>query len=165
MMQLMAAVMLHLLVDGSNVLHAWPETAALLRRDKNAARARLIDVLASVHGTRECRITIVFDGSGSELAVERPIDDVTFSVLTTPSGVTADEVIEQLVTQGKTPGDCTVVTADRAVRQSVEAAGGSSLPPADLAKWIERAGEQALRQARRITDSSNRRTSRDRGLG
>ena len=29
----------HLLVDGPNILHAWPELRALLRRDRDAARS------------------------------------------------------------------------------------------------------------------------------
>src|SRR3954465_11256942 len=69
----------HLLVDGSNVMHAWPELRQLLKRDRDAARAKLSQALALIHDHDEIRVTLVFDGRGPELAVERPSSHVTFS--------------------------------------------------------------------------------------
>jgi uncharacterized protein len=151
----MASVMPHLLVDGSNVLHAWPELAALMRRDRNAARARLVRAMSRVHDAQAMRVTLVFDGRGQELMVERPSDDVpTFSILTTPAGVTADDIIERLVAQGSDPAACVVATADGGVRETVTAAGASVIDPAELAAWVTRAEQQTNRQV----DRANART-------
>ena len=146
----MAQVLPHLLVDGSNVLHAWPETARLLRRDRNSARSQLIHALAQLHDTRECRVTIVFDGRGADLAVERPSDETTFSILTTPAGVTADDLIEKLVVQGSAPTACVVATADAAVRETVTAAGAHAIDPAELATWIAGIVRNTRRHVRRM---------------
>ncbi|MDR1282981.1 MAG: hypothetical protein LBK99_19485 [Opitutaceae bacterium] len=59
----------HLIVDGSNLLHAWLELRALLRRDRDAARARLIDRLAPLHPARHTGIALLPGLSGSFVRV------------------------------------------------------------------------------------------------
>lgn len=129
----------HLLVDGANLLHAWPELRALMKRDRDAARSQLVQRLSAVHDAEQTRVTVVFDGRGDELVVERPSGYVTFSVLYTPSSLTADDVIEQLVGRAADPSACRVATGDQAERQTIEAAGAVWVPTSDLAAWVERA--------------------------
>jgi predicted RNA-binding protein with PIN domain len=145
----------HLLVDGSNILHAWPELAALLRRDRDAARSRLAHSLASIHDSEEVRVSLVFDGRGGELVLERPAGLSTFTIAFTPTGMTADDLIEQWVGKSRVPSDCLVATDDRAERQTIEALGASGMSAADLASWVARAEQRMgarLGQARRATD-------------
>ncbi len=137
----------HLLVDGPNILHAWPELRPLLRRDREAARSRLIQQLAAVHDAEAVRVTLVFDGRGPELRVERPSQQDTLTVLFTPSKLTADDVIEQLVARAAAPSDCHVATADRAERRTVEALGAQWVSPEDLAAWCARAEQRTAAQA------------------
>ncbi|RRJ95425.1 RNA-binding protein [Opitutaceae bacterium TAV4] len=115
----------HLIIDGSNILHAWPELRALLKRDRDAARARLIDRLAPIHDLEAIRLTLVFDGRGPELVVEHPVGPASFSIIYTPAGTTADDVIEQLVARSATPATCLVATDDQAERSTIEAAGAA----------------------------------------
>ena len=129
----------HLLVDGANLLHAWPDLRALINRDRGAARSQLVQRLGVIHDAEQTRVTVVFDGRGEELVVERPSGHVTFSVLYTPSALTADDVIEQLVGRAADASLCHVATGDQAERQTIEAAGAVWVPPADLAAWVERA--------------------------
>lgn len=147
-MQLEASVAFetHLLVDGSNILHAWPELKALLPRDREAAREKLAQHLRVVHDGEQIRVTLVHDGRGSELIVERPTQQPTFSVLFTPSSLTADDVIERLVSNSANPAKCVVASADRAIRQTIEAAGATWIPPADLAAWFERVERRSAQQ-------------------
>jgi predicted RNA-binding protein with PIN domain len=137
----------HLLVDGSNVLHAWPELRGLLPADRDAARSRLSGVLAALHDIEHIRLTIVFDGRGPELTVERPAGGAGFAHIHTPAGTTADEVIIQLVGKSKFPADCIVATDDRGEREAVEALGASVISTADLAG---RAGRASQRQAAQV---------------
>lgn len=148
-MVMMTLTLPHLLVDGANVLHAWPDLRALLRRNPDAARTRLVQMLAVLHDTEERRVTVVFDGRGPDLVIDRPSGHVTFSVLTTPSGSTADDVIEQLVANSEAAA-CVVATADRAVRETVEAAGGASIDPGELAAWVARAEQRSARAIARL---------------
>lgn len=146
----------HLLIDGSNVMHAWPELKALLRRDRNAARSRLSLAAAVLHDVEGLRVTIVFDGRSAESSVEQPFGRDGFVHIHTPAGVTADDVIVQLVRRAKRPQDCLVATDDRGERQAVEALGAATISTDDLAARIERAG---TRQRARL-DASRRETDR-----
>jgi len=129
----------HLLVDGANVLHAWPETRTVLKRDRAAARAQLVQRLASIHDGEQVRVTVVFDGRGDELVIERPSQQLTFSVVYTPSSMSADDVIEQTVANDADPAACVVATDDNAERETVIAAGATAIRPEELASWIQRA--------------------------
>jgi predicted RNA-binding protein with PIN domain len=135
----------HLLVDGANLLHAWPELRALLRRDRDSARAQLVRQLGSIHDAEQVRVTAVFDGRGTELIIETPQGEscVTFRVLYTSSNLTADDVIEQLVGRAADAGLYYVATGDQAERQTVAALGATVVSPEELAQWVARA-EQRL---------------------
>jgi predicted RNA-binding protein with PIN domain len=62
--------------------------------------------------------------------------------LYTPSGTTADDVIEQLVGKASDPAKCCVATDDRAERQTIEALGAVGISAEDLAAWVERASQR-----------------------
>jgi uncharacterized protein len=145
----------HLLVDGANVIHAWPALRALLP-DRAAARAQLAQRLAGLHDTESVRTTIVHDGRGEELVVERPSRQETFSILYTPSALTADTVIERLVAKSADPAACVVASGDRAIRQTIEASGAAWISPDDLAAWIERAEQRQGQQLARLRKTTDR---------
>lgn len=130
-------------------MHAWPELRLLLAHDRDAARARLTQAVSAIHDAEAVRVTLVFDGRGDTLVLERPSGQVTFSQLYTPAGVTADDVIERLVGQASDPRSCFVATNDRAEQQTVAALGAAALSADDLAAWVERA---ARRQSSRVGD-------------
>ncbi len=136
----------HLLVDGANLLHAWPELRALLKRDRGAARSRLASQLSAIHDAEQTRVTLVFDGRGPKLAVEHPGEHETFTLISTPAGLTADDVIEQLVARAPDAGACHVATADQAVRQTITALGAHWVPPEDLAQWAAGAAQRVAAQ-------------------
>jgi uncharacterized protein len=133
----------HLLIDGSNLVHAWPELRALGKRDRDAARARLSQEVSVIHDMEQFRVTLVFDGRGADLVIERPSGHATFTHLYTATGVTADDVIEQLVGQAAEASACYVATDDRAERQTIEALGATGVSSEELAAWVRRlAGRQ-----------------------
>lgn len=51
----------YLLVDGYNIIFAWPELKSLAAEDVSAARGVLEDILADYHGFRRCQVILVFD--------------------------------------------------------------------------------------------------------
>ncbi len=84
-----------LLVDGYNVIHAWPELSA--RKDNlEDARDKLIDMMASYGAFQDLAVTIIFDANAvSGAAVfENLIGHV--SVIYTQEGETADSHIERM---------------------------------------------------------------------
>lgn len=50
------------IVDGYNLLFAWPEAAETAKTDLSAARRMVMDALSSFAGYRKCKIVLVFDG-------------------------------------------------------------------------------------------------------
>jgi predicted RNA-binding protein with PIN domain len=133
----------HLLVDAANVLHAWPELRVLLKRDRDAARSQLIHRLGVLHDAESLRVTVVIDGRGREIVIEHPSGQATLTVVYTPSSLTADDVIEQMVGRSADPTSCEVATGDQAERNTIEATGAVWVPTADLLARVERA-EQRL---------------------
>ena len=116
--------------------------------------------MSVLHEVEQVRLSLVFDGRRAELAMEQPSGHATFAVIHTPTGTTADDVIEQLVGQAREPGQCVVATDDRAERQVIESLGAAGMSAADLATWVERAGERQgarLEERRRANDVQWRR--------
>lgn len=149
----------HLLVDAANVLHAWPETRGLFKRDRDAARALLIQRLAALHDAESIRVTLVVDGRGTEITLEHPSNQSTFTVIYTPRSLTADDVIEQMVGRSAISATCEVATDDQAQRSTIEALGAIWLPTADLLARVTRAEQRLQSQVRGI----NRTTAQEWG--
>lgn len=138
-------------------MHAWPELRPLLRRERNTARERLISSVTSLHDAAGCRVTVVFDGRGSEVTVEHPAGQASFTVIFTSSGLTADDVIEQMVGRARRPEDCVVSTADIAERSTVEALGAAVISPDELARRISGAQERIRAVITHAADCSRKR--------
>ncbi|WP_372637448.1 NYN domain-containing protein [Cohnella sp.] len=86
-----------LLVDGYNVIGAWPELSALKDEKLEDARDRLLDMLSDYQGYAGLIVIVVFDafrvpGTGKEYRPRKK-----FSVVYTREKETADECIERLV--------------------------------------------------------------------
>lgn len=140
----------HVIIDGPNVLHAWPELRPLLKRDRSAARDRLVSMATALHDAESCRVTVVFDGRGAEVVVEHPGGQGSLTVIFTSSGLTADDVIEQMVGQAREPQGCVVVTADGAERSTVEALGAAAISPGELAARMARASDRVRASVARL---------------
>lgn len=128
----------HLLIDGYNVLHQWPQYRRLLKSGVAAAAERLIEEVRPIHDIDGVRVTIVFDGQGTQVQIERPSGQPTFSVLYAPAEVTADGLIEQLVARASAPQHCTVVSRDNLVGESIRASGAVLMTADWLFDWVER---------------------------
>jgi predicted RNA-binding protein with PIN domain len=94
----------HVLIDAYNVIHAWPHLRAALKdHGPDAARAQLADAVRPIHDIAGWRVSLVFDGRGDALVIERPGTELTFSYVYGPRGLTADAVIEQIVLNATLP--------------------------------------------------------------
>ncbi len=140
----------HLIVDGNNVGRAWGDTGKLWRKNADAARALVVERTRIWHDAMAWRVSVVFDGRGAELSISKPAGESTFLVAYSPSGVTADTVIEQWVSHSRNAGDCVVVTADRALRDTVSAMGAETIGSQTLREWIQRAEDSAQRRIERL---------------
>jgi len=88
----------YLIVDGYNIIGAWPELKKLKAIRLEEARDRLIDILADYQGYSGQKILLVFDahqipGLGGKYEQSK------LQIYYTKEKETADELIERLVTQ------------------------------------------------------------------
>ena len=146
----MATSLKHLIVDGNNVGRAWGDTGKLWRKDADAARSQVVEAVKVWHDAMGWRVSVVFDGRGASLEVSSPTNESTFMVAYSPSGVTADSVIEQWVGSSREATDCVVVTADRALRDTVSALGADTIGSRELRAWLRRAEDGAQRTIERM---------------
>lgn len=87
----------HLIVDGYNVINAWPELIALKEQDLQHARDSLVDILAGYGAFKAMKVIIVFDAhmtaGRDSIEVISPLLEVVY----TNEGETADSYIEKMV--------------------------------------------------------------------
>ena len=115
-----------IIVDGNNLVHSDRESLfGDPRTDFAGARWGLARLLDELMGELAERVTLVFDGTigGKDEAFQNADLQVVFS----PADMTADSVIERLVSRASNPGDILVVSSDRGERQTVGVAGAQTM--------------------------------------
>jgi predicted RNA-binding protein with PIN domain len=128
----------HLLIDGHNVLHAWEDSRTLMKRSPESARLQVISAGILIHDIEHISVSVVFDGKGDEVGVERPGCDAECAVLYAPDSMTADDLIEQIVGSSDRPQQFVVATGDRMERETVAALGAECVSPTYLKEWVDR---------------------------
>lgn len=104
----------YLLVDGYNIIFAWPELRDLSRTSMDAARGRLIDILGNYQGYRQETLIIVFDAYRVEGGSGEVMKFHNVYVVFTKERETADAYIERTVHKIGHQKDVTVATSDGA---------------------------------------------------
>ncbi|MEH7108924.1 MULTISPECIES: NYN domain-containing protein [Bacillaceae] len=84
-----------LLVDGYNIIGAWPELRVLKDKDLPAARDRLIEKMAEYQAYSGFRVIIVFDAHYVK-GTEKKYQNHKVEVIFTKENETADERIEKM---------------------------------------------------------------------
>lgn len=110
-----------LIIDGYNLLHKIETLAKMLRTDMATARHRLVRMVESTALQMAPQTTIVFDGreAGQDAALTSKHLEIYFS----PGNLTADTIIERLVSKFPEAGKILVVTSDHAEHDTVSSAG------------------------------------------
>lgn len=133
-----------MIVDGYNILNAWPELRKLIRKTGlSGARAELIRYLSAYQDCTGVEVTLVFDGPKKEASIsaEAPGDE-SIKVIYSKSGKTADTYIERLVYQSPEPGSIRVATSDRQLKLIVLGMGARQISATGLEKEVLRAIEE-----------------------
>jgi len=148
----------HLLIDGYNIIHAWPKLKALLNQfGTQKARDALADHVRLIHDIEHIRVTLVFDGQGTDFKIDRPNNqETTFSCLYTPTGMTADTIIEQITANIKKGQEIIVASDDHALRNAVHSHGASLISASNLMDWIQNANRKQKRALRAYKTTANK---------
>ena len=146
-----------MLVDGYNVINAWPELI-VFKESLEHARDKLVDILAGYGAYKDYRVVIVFDAhaaAGADVCYDVLPDKL--QVVYTREGETADSYIEkmayQLVREGR---GVYVVTSDWAEQMVILGVGAWRVSARELRnavlamnKEIEHAHEENVLNRRR----------------
>lgn len=154
--------MRRLIVDGYNVIHAWPRLKrALSERGLEDARRLLVHALAGYAARTGDDVTVVFDAH-ARVAINEPNDVIDgVSVVYGTKTASADHIIERLANEASRRGmnvDVTVVTDDRLQRSMVGAMGVPSISAAMFEADVTRAASATAHglRAKRETATTDR---------
>lgn len=135
----------YLLVDGYNVIHAWPELKELAIDSMDAARMKLLDVLSSYQGIKNWQIIAVFDAYSVPGNLEKKMTYHNINVVFTKEAQTADEYIEKFAYDHQQKHNIVVATSDALQQVIIRTVGSSLLSARELKEDIDAVHEIARR--------------------
>ena len=123
-----------LIVDGYNIIFAWPELKKIASENLDAARSALVHILCNYQGMRGCRVVLVFDAyrmKGNPGSEEK---EAGVEIVYTKEGETADAYIEKLSYELGKSHRVKVATGDALEQIMVLGHGAQRLSAREL-KW------------------------------
>lgn len=127
--------MRYLFVDAYNVIHAIEELRMALGKGLDSARDRLMEYALSIHDAELVQMVLVFDGNRKQLEVDYPLKKKTFELVYAPARISADGVIEQLLTRVSKPENVTVVSNDGMVREATRVGSAATITAQEFCDW------------------------------
>lgn len=132
----------YLLVDGYNIIYAWPELKGLADENMDGARMKLLDALSNYQGIRKCQIIVAFDAYRVQGHQEEVIDYHNIHMVYTREAQTADQYIEKFAHDNQEKYNITVATSDGLQQIIIRGAGCSLLSARELKAEIDGANER-----------------------
>ena len=126
----------YLFIDAYNVIHAIGDLRNALDESLDSARDQLTERAVSIHDVEGIHIVLILDSSSEALKVSHPFGKKTFEVIYAPARLSADGMIEQLLTRVAEPANVTVASNDSMVRESARVNGAIAISSDDLFNWI-----------------------------
>ena len=118
-------------------MYAWDELKALASDNIDAARARLIDLLASYQGYRDILLIVVFDAYKKEEHVETVEKNGNLVIVYTKHAQTADSYIENAAQKLAKDYSVTVATSDGLEQLIVSGQGVSRMSARELYREVK----------------------------
>ncbi len=128
----------YFLVDGYNIIFAWPELRSLAEQNIDSARLALQDRLSDYQGYRGCELIAVFDAyrvAGHQVEI---FDYHNIHVVFTKEAQTADAYIEHFSHEHAKTDRVVVATSDGMEQVIVRSAGSELMSAQDLKEDMER---------------------------
>lgn len=132
----------YLLVDGYNLIYAWPELKAVLDVNLDGARGKLLDILSNYKAMTDYQVIAVFDAykvKGHEVSTS---DYLNIHQVFTAEAQTADAYIERFTHEHGKKYDITVVTSDGLEQVIIRGAGARLLSSREFIEEVERKANQ-----------------------
>lgn len=139
----------YLLVDGYNIIFAWPQLSELAKLNIDSARGSLLDILCSYQGARKGHLIVVFDAYRVQGHTTEFLDYHNIHVVYTKEAETADQYIEKFAHENGRTYHVTVATSDRLEQIIIRGQGCSLLSARDLEEDVERTRREMNGEAER----------------
>jgi len=142
-----------LIVDGYNIIGAWPDLRALKDQDRmDEARDLLISKMAEYQSYTGIKVMIVFDAYNVP-GPGRQIEDYRVEVYFTKKKETADEKIEQIVSQHQNKNrQIYVATSDYTSQRVIFGQGALRKSARELLHDLESAGKEIQKEVEKTRD-------------
>ena len=147
-----------LLVDGYNVINAWPDLMDLQNISLDEARTRLIDCMAELASITGDHLILVFDSYKVKNAKRQVHGIKGIEVVFTEESETADNYIEKVVAKGARNEVYTVASSDSTIQSMVFGKGASRISANELLHIYTSSKEYSLRR------EAKKRKPRDKNL-
>lgn len=143
------------IVDGYNIIYAWPELAAIKDVSLEDAREALIGILADYAALSRLQVTVVFDSHRRPDTA--PSSETVSGVMVIYSGrkTSADSVIERLIFEAKSADEVTVATSDGVQRDLALGKGVKTMSALTFKTQVEAAMSRRDAQIRDRQDRSD----------
>ena len=133
-----------MLIDGYNVIHAWPELKDIAKDNLANARDRLIDILSNYQGYRQCLMIIVFDAYKVKENLGTINEHHNVYVVYTKEAQTADMYIERSTHQLAQDYRVIVATSDALEQSIVIGRGARRMSSRELKLEVEALGKEKM---------------------
>lgn len=134
----------YLLVDGYNIVFAWPDLKALAEENLDVARSKLLDSLIKYQGVRKCQVIAVFDAYRVQGHSEEIVDYESIHVVYTREAQTADQYIEKFAHDNSKKYEIKVATSDGLQQIIIRGSGSAVMSARELKAEIERVNEGVM---------------------
>ncbi len=126
-----------LIVDGYNIIHAWPELEDLTKVSLESARVKLMDILCNYQGVSEETVILVFDGYLVKGSTGSVTEYNNIFVVYTKEAETADHYIEKTVFNIPKEYRVKVATNDGLEQTIIMGKGAIRITAKELKQMIE----------------------------
>ena len=134
-----------LIVDGYNIIHAWPELEDLTNVSLESTRIKLMDILCNYQGVSGETVILVFDGYLVKGSLGSVMEYNNIFVVYTKEAETADHYIEKTVFNIPKEYRVKVATNDGLEQTIIMGKGAIRITAAELKQMIEHE-EKNIRQ-------------------
>ncbi|SDB45067.1 small GTP-binding protein domain-containing protein [Ruminococcaceae bacterium FB2012] len=136
---------LYILVDGYNIIFAWPSLKKLAGKSLDLARSELINRLANYRGFMQCELILVFDAYRVKGQYREIEEHSGITVIYTKEAETADTYIERTTRQLSKEHRVRVATSDGLEQVIILGGGAMRISAQEFLLEVE-AAEKAVRE-------------------
>ena len=126
-----------LLVDGYNIIHAWPELKEISKDSLEEARYALIEIMQDFQGYKAYRVIVVFDAYMISGGLGKKEKSGQVEVVFTKENVTADHYIERWADEAPKNIQVLVATSDHLQQTIVLSRGAVRVSARELRDQVK----------------------------